>query len=45
MLGEGLGGVKLVLVGVRELFPAQYYFLSPHPHPIVPGSGKDIFPP
>lgn len=29
MLGEGLGGFKLVLVGVRESFPAQHGFLSP----------------
>lgn len=33
MLGEGLRGVKLVLVGVRELFPAQHCFLSPFPLP------------
>lgn len=35
MLGEGLRGVKLVLVGVREFFPAQHCFLSPLPHPIL----------
>lgn len=34
MLGEGLGGVKLVLVGVREPFPAQHGFLSP-PTPML----------
>lgn len=26
MLGEGLGGVKLMLVGVRESFPASMAF-------------------
>lgn len=29
LLGEGLGGVKFVLVGIRELFPTQLGFLTP----------------
>lgn len=29
MLGEGLGGVKFVLVGISELFPTQLGFLTP----------------
>lgn len=31
--------------GRREPFPAQPGSLSPHPQPIVPGSGRGIFPP